>query len=115
VTRDYAIDVAIGWRYRRKVWFAVDYLPENREEERGRGHRIVRPVTDLDRLRGLTQLPRRTSSACFKPLNRNVIDEETSTPPACAIIKRSQTVDSKRRDVRVVEGARLEIDSGRAQ
>jgi hypothetical protein len=39
------------------------------------------------------------------------MDENAARLPACAIIcfDRSQIVDSKRRDVRVVEGARLEI------
>jgi hypothetical protein len=68
-------------------------------------------VSDRGTLRGLTQFPAMPVVVAAKPLKANVIGESCERHRACAIIfaSRSQLVDSKRRDVRVVEGARLEI------
>jgi hypothetical protein len=68
-------------------------------------------VSDLKRFPGLTQFRRTVLCAVRKPLDSTVIENCAKGPTACdnPMSDRSQVIDSKRRDVRVVEGARLEI------
>ena len=74
------------------------------------------PSTMLEHFEVLHDLRCRTFFAGRKPFMAKLFGRREERSATYAIIRfdRSQVVDSKRRDVRVVEGARLESGSGHA-